>query len=49
MSWYRALCLQATEHFVLFGLDAIAGQAWLDGAKSIVDPRFNDGSDRYHL
>ena len=38
-----------TEHFVLFGLDRIAGQAWLDGAKSILDPRFNDGSDHYPL
>ena len=25
------------------------GQAWLDGAKSVVDPRFNDGHDRLPL
>ena len=25
------------------------GQAWLDGAKSIVDPRFNNGQDRFPL
>jgi hypothetical protein len=25
------------------------GQAWLDGAKSVVDPRFNDGCDRLPL
>ncbi|KAJ7101505.1 hypothetical protein B0H15DRAFT_769608 [Mycena belliarum] len=26
-----------------------AGQAWLDGAKSIVDPRFNDGRERFPI
>ncbi|KAJ7670785.1 hypothetical protein DFH06DRAFT_980885 [Mycena polygramma] len=26
-----------------------SGQAWLDGAKSIADPRFNDGKDRFPL
>ena len=25
------------------------GQAWFDGAKSVVDPRFNDGHDRLPL
>ncbi|KAJ7814858.1 hypothetical protein B0H13DRAFT_2463640 [Mycena leptocephala] len=26
-----------------------AGQAWLNGAKSITDPRYNDGTDRFPL
>jgi hypothetical protein len=26
-----------------------SGQAWLNGAKSIADPRFNDGTDRFPL
>ncbi|KAJ7635445.1 hypothetical protein DFH06DRAFT_1139376 [Mycena polygramma] len=26
-----------------------SGQAWLDGAKSISDPRYNDGADRFAL
>ncbi|KAJ7909891.1 hypothetical protein B0H13DRAFT_1616161 [Mycena leptocephala] len=26
-----------------------SGQAWLNGAKSIADPRFNDGADRFPL
>jgi hypothetical protein len=30
-------------------MDEIAGQAWLDGALSIVDQRFNDGEDRLPL
>ncbi|KAF8797488.1 hypothetical protein BYT27DRAFT_7237241 [Phlegmacium glaucopus] len=30
-------------------LDKVIGQSWLDGAKSIVDPRFNDGGDRLPL
>ncbi|KAJ6522433.1 hypothetical protein DFH09DRAFT_1421922 [Mycena vulgaris] len=30
-------------------LTAHVGQAWFDGAKSIVDPRFNDGHDRLPL
>ncbi|KAJ7122138.1 hypothetical protein C8R44DRAFT_622057 [Mycena epipterygia] len=34
---------------VLSLLDRKFGQAWLNGAKSIADPRFNDGADRFPL
>jgi len=34
---------------VLTQLLSAFGQEWLDGAKSIVDPRFNDGRDRLPL
>jgi hypothetical protein len=34
---------------VLIQLLSVFGQEWLDGAKSIVDPRFNDGQDRLPL
>ena len=30
-------------------LEKVIGQSWLDGMKSIVDPRFNDGGDRLPL
>ena len=30
-------------------LDAVYGQAWLDGTKLVVDQRFNDGTDRLPL
>ncbi|KAF8148090.1 hypothetical protein B0H34DRAFT_669139 [Crassisporium funariophilum] len=33
----------------IHNLDAVYGQAWLDGAKSVVDQRFNDGADRLPL
>ncbi|KAJ6600108.1 hypothetical protein B0H10DRAFT_2196455 [Mycena sp. CBHHK59/15] len=26
-----------------------AGQAWLNGAKSVIDPRYNEGADRFPL
>lgn len=34
---------------VLKNLDEAAGQMWLDGADSIVDPRFNNGAERFPL
>ena len=34
---------------VLEILEAAVGQAWLDGGHSIVDPRFNDGVERFPL
>ncbi|KAK7035182.1 hypothetical protein R3P38DRAFT_2518543, partial [Favolaschia claudopus] len=34
---------------VLDQLARKSGQAWLNGAKSIADPRFNDGEDRFPL
>ncbi|KAK6966380.1 hypothetical protein R3P38DRAFT_2816382 [Favolaschia claudopus] len=34
---------------VLYQLRRKSGQAWLDGAKSISDPRYNDGQDRFPL
>jgi hypothetical protein len=34
---------------VLELLKRTSGQAWLNGAKSIADPRFNDGTDRFPL
>ncbi|KAJ7091028.1 hypothetical protein C8R44DRAFT_750775 [Mycena epipterygia] len=34
---------------VLSLLDRKFGQVWLNGAKSIADPRFNDGADRFPL
>ncbi|KAJ7876375.1 hypothetical protein B0H14DRAFT_3436693 [Mycena olivaceomarginata] len=34
---------------VLDLLSRKSGQAWLNGAKSIADPRFNDGTDRFPL
>lgn len=30
-------------------LDSALGQAWFDGAKSVVDPRYNNGNDRLPL
>ncbi|KAJ6587364.1 hypothetical protein B0H10DRAFT_2234035 [Mycena sp. CBHHK59/15] len=33
----------------LLRLEEEAGQAWFDGCKSILDPRYNDGSDRFPL
>jgi hypothetical protein len=30
-------------------LEDVSGQAWFDGAKSVVDQRFNDGKDRLPL
>jgi hypothetical protein len=30
-------------------LEEEAGQAWFDGCKSLLDPRYNDGSDRFPL
>lgn len=33
----------------IHSLDTNYGQAWLDGAKSVVDQRFNDGADRLPL
>jgi len=32
---------------VLEDLDIAVGQVWLDGGHSIVDPRFNDGTERF--
>ncbi|KAJ6632173.1 hypothetical protein B0H10DRAFT_2206574 [Mycena sp. CBHHK59/15] len=37
-----------SQQFLTY-LTAHVGQAWFDGAKSIVDPRFNDGRDRFLL
>jgi hypothetical protein len=34
---------------VLSRLEKEAGQAWFDGCKSILDPRYNDGRDRFPL
>lgn len=34
---------------VLGTLDAALGQKWLDGNHSIIDPRFNDGAERFPL
>lgn len=34
---------------VLKNLNEAAGQMWFDGAVSIVDPRFNDGTERFPL
>ena len=34
---------------VLKNLDMAVGQMWFDGATSIVDPRFNNGTDRFPL
>ena len=34
---------------VLKDLDAAAGQKWFDGASSIMDPRFNNGAERFPL
>lgn len=34
---------------VLKTLDAAIGQMWFDGARSIVDPRFNNGTERFPL
>ena len=34
---------------VLEGLDGAIGQIWLDGGRSITDPRFNDGTERFPL
>ncbi|KAJ7661512.1 hypothetical protein DFH06DRAFT_1089007 [Mycena polygramma] len=33
----------------LLRLEQEAGQAWFDGCKSILDPRYNDGRDRFPL
>jgi hypothetical protein len=32
---------------ILEGLNATVGQVWLDGGRSIVDPRFNNGTERF--
>lgn len=32
---------------VLKDLDAAVGQVWLDGGRSLVDPRFNNGTERF--
>ncbi|KAF9780748.1 hypothetical protein BJ322DRAFT_1011530 [Thelephora terrestris] len=34
---------------ILKALDAAAGQMWMDGSRSVVDPRFNNGEDRFPL
>lgn len=41
-------CTIVPESF-LHCLECDFGQAWLDGAQSIVDPRFNEGRDRLPL
>lgn len=36
-------------HLFLNSLGDLLGQAWLDGAKSLIDPRINNGQDRLPL
>ncbi|KAF9481696.1 hypothetical protein BDN70DRAFT_991713 [Pholiota conissans] len=36
-------------HIFIGKLQGLLGQAWLNGAKSVIDPRFNNGQDRLPL